>query len=91
MLEQLEPKNVFSYFEKICSIPHGSGNIQGISNYLAEFAKERNLEYIQDETYNVIIKKDASKGYEQMEPVTLNICCKTHFFVEKFGEWEKWL
>ncbi|MBD5465942.1 MAG: aminoacyl-histidine dipeptidase [Lachnospiraceae bacterium] len=71
MLEQLEPKNVFSYFEKICSIPHGSGNIQGISNYLAEFAKERNLEYIQDETYNVIIKKDASKGYEQMEPVII--------------------
>lgn len=71
MLEQLEPKSVFSYFEEICSIPHGSGNIQGISNYLVEFAKERNLEYIQDEVYNVIIKKEASKGYENKEPVIL--------------------
>ncbi|MCM1160169.1 MAG: aminoacyl-histidine dipeptidase [Roseburia sp.] len=71
MLEQLEPKAVFSYFEKICSIPHGSGNIQRISNYLVEFAKERNLEYIQDDVYNVIIKKDASKGYEEKEPVIL--------------------
>lgn len=71
MLEQLEPKTVFSYFEKICSIPHGSGNIRGISNYLVEFAKERNLEYIQDEVYNVIIKKEASKGYEKKEPVIL--------------------
>lgn len=71
MLEQLEPKAVFSYFEKICSIPHGSGNIQGISNYLAEFAKDRNLEYIQDELYNVIIKKEASRGYENKEPVIL--------------------
>ncbi len=71
MLEQLEPKTVFSYFEKICSIPHGSGNVQGISNYLVEFAKERNLEYIQDEVYNVIIKKEASKGYENKEPVIL--------------------
>ncbi len=71
MLEQLEPKTVFSYFEKICSIPHGSGNVQGISNYLVEFAKERNLEYIQDEVYNVIIKKKASKGYENKEPVIL--------------------
>lgn len=71
MLEQLEPKAVFSYFEKICSIPHGSGNIQGISNYLVEFAKERNLEYTQDDVYNVIIKKAASKGYEEKEPVIL--------------------
>lgn len=71
MLEQLEPKTVFSFFEKICSIPHGSGNVQGISNYLVEFAKERKLEYIQDEVYNVIIKKEGSKGYEDKEPVIL--------------------
>ena len=68
MLEHLEPKVVFSYFEKICSIPHGSGNVQNISNYLVEFAKERNLEYIQDEVYNVIIKKPGPKGYEAKEP-----------------------
>ena len=68
MLEHLEPKVVFSYFEKICSIPHGSGNVQNISNYLVEFAKERNLEYIQDEVYNVIIKKPGTKGYEAKEP-----------------------
>lgn len=71
MLEQLEPKSVFTYFEKICSIPHGSGNVQKISNYLVEFAKERNLEYVQDEFYNVIIKKAASKGYEDREPVII--------------------
>lgn len=71
MLEHLEPKVVFSYFEKICSIPHGSGNVQNISNYLVEFAKERNLEYIQDEVYNVIIKKPGTKGYEAKEPVII--------------------
>lgn len=36
-----------------------------------EFAKERKLEYIQDEVYNVIIKKEGSKGYEDKEPVIL--------------------
>lgn len=71
MLEHLEPKPVFSYFEKICSIPHGSGNVQNISNYLVDFAKERNLEYIQDEVYNVIIKKPGTKGYEEAEPVII--------------------
>lgn len=25
VLAQLEPKSVFSYFETICGIPHGSG------------------------------------------------------------------
>lgn len=54
--ENLEPKDVFYYFEEICRIPHGSGNIWGISNYLADFARKRNLEYYQDEVGNVIIK-----------------------------------
>lgn len=69
--ESLEPKAVFHYFEDICSIPHGSGNVEKISNYLVEFAKEHNLEYYQDETLNVIIIKEASPGYENHEPVMI--------------------
>ena len=34
----LEPKKVFKYFSDICKIPHGSGNLDGIVNYLVEFA-----------------------------------------------------
>lgn len=71
ILEHLEPKKVFCYFEEICGIPHGSGNIRAISNYLAEFARGRNLEYYQDAVGNVIIIKEASKGYEDAEPVIL--------------------
>ena len=40
MLENLEPKSVFSFFEEIDQIPRGSGNTQKISDYLAEFAKK---------------------------------------------------
>lgn len=69
--ENLEPKDVFYYFEEICRIPHGSGNIWGISNYLADFARKRNLEYYQDEVGNVIIIKEASPGYEGHAPVML--------------------
>lgn len=71
ILNNLEPKNVFYYFEEISRIPHGSGNTQKISNYLAEFAKERQLECYQDEIGNIIIIKEASKGYENHEPVML--------------------
>lgn len=71
VLEQLAPQAVFHYFEEICGIPHGSGNVEQISNYLADFAKERNLEYYQDELRNVIIIKGASEGYEAEEPIIL--------------------
>lgn len=71
MLKELEPVNVFTFFEEICGIPHGSGNTQQISNYLAEFARKRNLEYYQDVLGNVIIIKEATPGYEDHEPVML--------------------
>ena len=45
---QLEPKEVFHFFEEICQIPHGSGNVEKISNYLVDFAKARKLTYVQD-------------------------------------------
>lgn len=71
VLSALEPAKVFQFFEEICSIPHGSGNVEQISNYLVDFAKERGLKYRQDEKYNVVIWKDGSKGYENSEPVIL--------------------
>ena len=71
VLENLEPKSVFHYFEEICRIPHGSGNVRQISDYLKKFAQERGLECIQDELLNVIIIKEATEGYEQEEPIIL--------------------
>ena len=65
ILGHLEPANVFHYFEEICKIPHGSGNIDRISDYLADFARERNLEYYQDRMKNVIIIKEATAIYFQ--------------------------
>ncbi len=71
VLSALEPKKVFEYFEEICNIPHGSGNVDKISDYLVKFAKDRNLFCIQDELKNVIIIKDATKGYENEPAVIL--------------------
>lgn len=62
VLEDIQPKNVFRFFEDICNIPHGSGNVEKISRYLVDFAKERGLDYRQDENFNVVIRKPATKG-----------------------------
>lgn len=71
VLSHLEPKEVFKYFEEICSIPHGSGNVKQISDYLVGFAKEHNIKYRQDEMFNVVMWKDATPGYENSETVVL--------------------
>lgn len=70
-LSNLEPKEVFTYFEEISSIPRASYQEEKISNYCVEFAKKHGLFYIQDELKNVIIMKDATPGYEQEEPIIL--------------------
>ncbi len=67
----LEPEKVFRFFEEICGIPHGSGNVEEISNYLVEFARDRGLFCVQDTWKNVIIVKEASAGYENAAPVIL--------------------
>ncbi len=82
VLENLEPKKVFQFFEEICQIPHGTFDTKRISDYCVSFAKERGLKVIQDEVNNVIIKKPGTVGYEECEPVILQghidmVCEKT--------------
>ena len=82
VLKDLKPERVFYYFEEITKIPHGSGNTKQISDYLVGFARAHGLKYIQDESNNVIIFKDASKGYEKAPCVILQghmdmVCEKT--------------
>ncbi|MBM6859469.1 beta-Ala-His dipeptidase, partial [Clostridium saudiense] len=71
VLQNLEPKLVFDFFERISDIPRGSGNEKAISDYLLNFGKELGLETIQDEALNIIIKKPASKGYENAPTVII--------------------
>lgn len=48
------------FFEEISQIPRESGNEKAISNYLINFAQERNLEVYHDIYHNVLIKKITS-------------------------------
>nr|WP_296457139.1 aminoacyl-histidine dipeptidase [uncultured Acetatifactor sp.] len=71
VLSNLEPQNVFHFFEEITKIPHGSGNVGQISDYLVKFARDRGLFCIQDELKNIIIVKEAVPGYEDEPTVIL--------------------
>jgi len=69
--ENLEPKSVMKYFKAINDIPRESGNEKAVSDYLVSFANERGLEVIQDESLNVLIRKPATKGYEEAKGIIL--------------------
>lgn len=82
VIEGLEPTTVLHWFEKLCEIPHGSGNEKEISDFLVSFAKERKLEVVQDEAYNVVIRKEGTEGYENSPTVVIQghmdmVCEKT--------------
>ena len=82
VLSNLQPEKVFYYFEKLCSVPHGSGNTKQISDLCVGFAKELGLKYRQEACNNVIIWKNGSCGYENAAPIILQghidmVCAKT--------------
>ena len=71
VLGHLQPESVFRFFEEICGIPHGSGNTAQMSDYLMNFAKERNIWAKRDEIGNVIMRKPATAGYEDVPGVII--------------------
>ena len=70
-LADLRPADVFRFFKEISDIPRPSGHEKAVSDYLADFARKRSLEYYQDELNNIIIIKEASEGMEDREPLIL--------------------
>lgn len=71
VLANLEPKSLFKFFGEILSIPRPSKHEEKMTEYLVNWAKERNLEYVSDEIGNVIIRKGATKGKENSPWVCL--------------------
>jgi dipeptidase D len=70
-IKNLEPKKLWGYFHEICQIPHPSKKEQKMVEYVKSFGEKLGLETIVDETGNVIIKKAATKGYENRKTVVL--------------------
>jgi len=63
----LNPKKVIEFFSQLCSVPHGSGNTDAISNLVVEFAKQRGLKYIKDWTVTCSIIHRVAMSWSQLE------------------------
>jgi len=71
MLNNVSDQKVLRYFYDISNVPRCSGDEKRISDYLVEFGKSRNLEVIQDQFLNVLIKKPGTMGYEDADAVII--------------------
>ena len=69
--KDLRPAVVFHYFDEVCQVPRPSKKEEKIRAYLLDFAKKHNLEAKTDEAGNVLIKKAASAGMENLKTVIL--------------------
>jgi len=68
---ELKPAQVFHYFNEICQVPRPSKKEEKIIEYLKEFGKKHQLETKVDEAGNILIKKPATKGKENLQTVVL--------------------
>ncbi len=68
-ITKLKPERVWHYFSEICQIPHPSKKEERIIKYLLEQGKKLNLETEKDEIGNVLIRKSATSGKENVTPV----------------------
>lgn len=70
-LNNLQPEKVMRFFEEISDIPRESSKEAKIASYMENFARERGLECMRDASNNIIIRKPASKGYEDCSGMIL--------------------
>jgi len=70
-IKDLSPKHVWGYFYDFTQIPRPTGQMEAVTRYVMDFGKSLNLETLQDEVGNVLIRKPATAGMENRKTVVL--------------------
>ena len=71
MLQHIEPALVWKHFEALNAVPRPSKKEERVIEFMLTFGKNLNLETLQDSAGNVIIRKPATKGFENRKTVVL--------------------
>ena len=71
LLQELQPRIIWEQFDAITKVPRPSKKEGKIIEFLIEFAKQHGLEWQRDDIGNVVIRKPATKGYEERPTVIL--------------------
>ncbi|WP_439128750.1 aminoacyl-histidine dipeptidase [Polaribacter sp.] len=70
-VRNLAPKEVWNMFADLNAVPRPSKKEERVIQFMVNFGKELNLETFVDKVGNVIIKKPATKGFEERKTVVL--------------------
>lgn len=70
-IKDLEPRSLWSEFHEITKVPRPSKREEKMIAYLLEWGKSHGIETKRDEVGNVLMRKGATKGYEDLAPVVL--------------------
>ena len=62
---------VLRLFEQLSQIPRESGSEKPVSDWIKSWAEDLDLQVDQDESWNLVIRKPASAGYEDHPPVIM--------------------
>jgi len=63
--------NLYDIFQQLNQIPRPSHHEEKVADYLCEFADKLGLEYERDKENCIVIRKPATPGYENAEPIVL--------------------
>jgi dipeptidase D len=70
-IKNLEPKIIWEHFYSLTQIPRPSKKEEAVRAFMKKFGQDLGLETIEDEVGNIIIRKPATKGYEDRKGVVL--------------------
>lgn len=71
ILGHLKPELIWNHFEEICNYPRPSKKEEKIAEYVFSVGKRNNLETLKDKFGNVLIRKPATPGKEDLKTVVL--------------------
>ena len=72
VLDGIEPIEVMAFFEELSGKHRCSQHEKDATDYIADFAEARGLEYHRDHLDNIIVKKPGTEGYEASPTVILH-------------------
>lgn len=70
-IEKLSPATLWKHFAALCNIPHPSKHEEGVRQYIVNFAKEHGIECHVDKIGNVVLRKEATPGYENRKGIVM--------------------
>ncbi|MDO4626225.1 MAG: aminoacyl-histidine dipeptidase [Pasteurellaceae bacterium] len=70
-IQTLQPQLLWKWFDQICAIPHPSYHEEALATFIKDWSIAKGFYAERDEAGNLLIRKPATKGMENCQPVAL--------------------